>query len=247
MKAIEAKIVVLGTQGVGKSSLIKQYICDMNPTEIAPTIGASFSTFKIKLEEGKVKMQIWDTAGQEKFRAMTPMYYRNANAALLVFDLTNYNSFVEVKGWVQELHKNVIEPMTLTLVGNKVDLERQRAVSREEAFLYSSSINGSYFETSAINGGRGIEQVFISTARGLLRLAESTDCSSIKRYESTDSILSYNDINGFYDKTNLSSVNMGIPVDLNVEANDTGRLETAPWSIQHIAHGDAHRSSWCCY
>lgn len=166
--------------------------------------------------------------------------------------------------------------MTLTLVGNKVDLERERAVSREEAFLYSSSINGSYFETSAINGGRGIEQVFISTARGLLRLAESTDCSSIKRYDSTDSILSYNDINGkntlflsigsvavfctiicisnisfnstgFYDKTNLSSVNMGIPVDLNVEANDTGRLETAPWSIQHIAHGDAHRSSWCCY
>lgn len=52
---------------------------------------------------------------------------------------------------------------------------------------------------------------------------------------------------GFYDKTNLSSVNMGIPVDLNVEANDTGRLETAPWSINHIAHGDAHHSGWCCY
>lgn len=86
--------------------------------------------------------------------------------------------------------------MTLTLVGNKIDLEKQRAVSREEAFLYSSSINGSYYETSAINGGRGIEQVFISTARGLLRLAEDSDCSSIKRYESTDSILSYNDVNG---------------------------------------------------
>lgn len=87
--------------------------------------------------------------------------------------------------------------MILTLVGNKIDLEKKRAVSREEAFLYASSINGSYFETSAINGGRGIEQVFISTARGLLRIAESsTDCSSIKRYESTDSILSCNDING---------------------------------------------------
>lgn len=163
--------------------------------------------------------------------------------------------------------RNVIEPMILMLVGNKVDLEKQRAVSREEAFLYASSINGSYFETSAINGGRGIEQVFISAARGLLSLAEHSDCSSIKRYESTDSILSCNDINGknsrylvspffflsigfhptgFYDKTNLGSVNMGIPVDLNIEANDTGRLETAPWSINHIAHGDAHRS-WCCY
>lgn len=86
--------------------------------------------------------------------------------------------------------------MILTLVGNKVDLENQRAVSREEAFLYASSINGAYYETSAINGGRGIEQVFIATARGLLQLAENSDCSSIKRYESTDSILSCNDLNG---------------------------------------------------
>lgn len=104
-------------------------------------------------------------------------------------------------------HRNVIEPMILILVGNKVDLEKERAVSREEAFLYASSINGSYYETSAINGGRGIEEVFISTARGLLRLAENSDCSSLKRYESTDSILSFSELNGnfgcFYDK-NLS-------------------------------------------
>lgn len=86
--------------------------------------------------------------------------------------------------------------MILTLVGNKIDLEKQRAVSREEAFLYASSINGSYYETSAINGGRGIEQVFISTSRGLLQLAENSDCTSIKRYESTDSILSCSDLNG---------------------------------------------------
>lgn len=86
--------------------------------------------------------------------------------------------------------------MILTLVGNKIDLEKERAVSREEAFLYASSINGSYYETSAINGGRGIEQVFISTARGLLQLANTSDCTSIKRYESADSILSCNELNG---------------------------------------------------
>lgn len=86
--------------------------------------------------------------------------------------------------------------MILTVVGNKIDLEKERAVSREEALVYTSSINGSYYETSAINGGFGIEQVFISTARGLLRLSNSTDCSSIKRYESTESIISYSDLNG---------------------------------------------------
>lgn len=86
--------------------------------------------------------------------------------------------------------------MILTVVGNKNDLEKQRAVSREEAFLYASSISGGYFETSAINGGKGIEQVFISTARGLLRLSDDSTCSSIKRYESADSILSCNEVNG---------------------------------------------------
>lgn len=86
--------------------------------------------------------------------------------------------------------------MTLTVIGNKIDLEKQRAVSREEAFLYASSINGSYFETSAINGGRGIEQVFLATARGLLRLSENSDCSSIKRYESTESLVNFHDLNG---------------------------------------------------
>lgn len=90
--------------------------------------------------------------------------------------------------------------MILILVGNKTDLEQRRAIAREEAFLYASSIGGVYFETSAINGGRGIEEVFISAARGLLQLSEKSDCSSIKRYESSDSILSCNDLNSNFTK-----------------------------------------------
>lgn len=86
--------------------------------------------------------------------------------------------------------------MTLTLVGNKIDLEKNRAVSREEAFVYATSINGAYFETSAISDMHGIEMVFISAARGLLRLAQSTECSSIKRYDSTESIISCNEVPG---------------------------------------------------
>lgn len=95
-------------------------------------------------------MQLWDTAGQERFKAMAPMYYRNANAALLVFDVTNHFSFEEVKSWILELQKNVQEPMFLLLVGNKIDLEEQRAVSREEAFIYSQSIGAKFIETSVV-------------------------------------------------------------------------------------------------
>lgn len=143
---------------------------------------------------------------------MAPMYYRNANAALLIFDIANYNTFIDVKIWVTELqkykfrcylfcipeineivliHRNVQEPMILTLIGNKTDLSEKRAVSRDEAFLFASSINGNYLETSTVTE-QGIEQVFMTTALGLLRLAENrTYGTSIKRYESVESISTY--------------------------------------------------------
>lgn len=79
-------------------------------------------------------MQLWDTAGQEKFRSMTPMYYRGANAALLVFDLTNYSSFVDIKSWIMELQRTVVDQIVLTLVGNKCDLP-ERMVSKEEVTI----------------------------------------------------------------------------------------------------------------
>lgn len=134
--------------GVGKTSLVAKYMANVYSKEIGPTIGASFFTCKINLNDTKVKMQLWDTAGQERFKAMAPMYYRNANAALLVFDVTNHTSFEEVKSWILELQRNVQEPMFLLLVGNKIDLEEQRAVSREEAVIYSQSIGAKFIESS---------------------------------------------------------------------------------------------------
>lgn len=88
--------------------------------------------------------------GQERFRAMAPLYYRNANAALLVFDVTNHSSFEDVKSWILELQKNVQESIFLLVVGNKTDLDEQRAVSREEAFIYSQSIGAKFLETSVV-------------------------------------------------------------------------------------------------
>jgi len=149
--------------------LVAKYISNIYCKEIGPTIGASFFTCKINLNNTKVKMQLWDTAGQERFKAMAPMYYRNANAALLVFDVTQHTSFEEVKSWILELQKNVLEPMFLLLVGNKIDLEEQRAVSREEAFLYSQSIGAKYLETSAVKDQVRITGRLQKDAKGFLR------------------------------------------------------------------------------
>ncbi|TMW40671.1 hypothetical protein DOY81_014249, partial [Sarcophaga bullata] len=129
---------------------------------------------------------IWDTAGQERFKAVAPMYYRNANAAILVFDLSQYRTFKEIKSWVQELHRNVQDPLILTLVGNKLDLLSTRAVSREEASLFANSMGATYFETSA-ETDEGLEQVFVSTALGLVRLANEGKCRSLRQFDSCDS------------------------------------------------------------
>lgn len=91
--------------GVGKTSLISRYLFRSQPKEIQPTVGASFFLCKIRVENIKVKLQVWDTAGQERFKAMVPMFYRNANAALLVFDISNQKSFCDIKCWVHELQK----------------------------------------------------------------------------------------------------------------------------------------------
>ncbi|XP_046682635.1 ras-related protein Rab-31 [Homalodisca vitripennis] len=185
MKTIEGKVVVLGAQGVGKTSMVVRYIGKMFSHHISPTIGASFFTCKINIEDTRIKLQVWDTAGQERFRSMAPMYYRNANAALLVFDITHYYTFTSIKSWVKELQRNVEEPLVLCIVGNKTDLEHQRKVPKEEALQYTQSIGGTYFEVSALHD-QGIEDVFLNTAMGLMNLSKDSLVTSLRVYDSTD-------------------------------------------------------------
>ncbi|XP_022226280.1 GTP-binding protein ypt5 [Drosophila obscura] len=261
MRGIEGKVVVLGSRGVGKTRLVIRYIKNTqhrSESEV-PTIAVSFFTCNIILDEVKIKLQIWDTAGQERYRAVAPMYYRNANAAILVFDLTQYKTFTEIKSWIQELHRNVQDPMILTLVGNKMDMQAQRAVSRDEAFLFATSIGATYFETST-ETDQGLEQVFLSTALGMVRLADEGKSHSLRSFESTDS-LAYTNTNTAFSHTvaalarspgnaafRLPYVDIGVAVEgEDVKTNGVGRLETPPWSIEHIALGEVERPSWCCY
>lgn len=183
MKTIEGKVVVLGSQGVGKTSMVVRYIGKMFSHHISPTIGASFFTCKLNIEDTKVKLQVWDTAGQERFRSMAPMYYRNANAAILVFDITQYFTFTSIKSWVKEIQRNVEEPIVLCIVGNKTDLEPQRKVPKEEAQVYAESIGATYFEASALHD-QGIEQIFLKVGMGLINLSKDALVTSLRVYDS---------------------------------------------------------------
>eukprot|EP01100_Stratorugosa_tubuloviscum_P011351 TRINITY_DN504_c3_g1_i1.p1 TRINITY_DN504_c3_g1~~TRINITY_DN504_c3_g1_i1.p1 ORF type:complete len:205 (+),score=98.69 TRINITY_DN504_c3_g1_i1:117-731(+) len=162
----DAKIVLLGDTGVGKTSIALRYVQDVYTNRVNPTIGASFLTKRITLEDSKIKFQIWDTAGQERFRSLAPMYYRGACAAILVFDICVPTTFDKVKEWVGELQLNVTEEIVIVIVGNKCDLN-ERMVKSEVASEYAKSLKALYFEASAKNN-IGVENVFVGIARELI-------------------------------------------------------------------------------
>jgi len=165
--SFESKVVLLGSSDVGKTAISLRYaegIFNKRPT---PTIGASFLTKTINLEGNKIKYLIWDTAGQDRFRSLTPMYYRGACVAILVFDITLQKTFDIVKEWVEELKANIQEEIIMVVCGNKIDLQNKRQVKRETAKQFADEIKAIYFETSA-KDNEGIEQMFLEVAKKLI-------------------------------------------------------------------------------
>ncbi|CAM9221804.1 unnamed protein product [Choristocarpus tenellus] len=158
---VEFKVVVLGDKGVGKTCLVLRFIEGYFAPKQQSTIGAFFLTKKITATNGTVcKMQIWDTAGQERFRAMAPMYYRNAAVAVVCFDIMDEESFQKMKDWVEELRTNVAQSqLVLAIACNKTDMESKRVVSRARAEQFASTVDGLLFETSAKENW-GVSELF---------------------------------------------------------------------------------------
>ena len=149
------KIVLVGDVNVGKTYLLMRYIHSEIPENIHNTIGVEFATQKVQLKDGgTVKAQIWDTAGQEKYKAIIRAHFRRAAGALVVYDITNESSYNNVQNWVKELKENADEDVVIMLVGTKLDIvmknRARRRVTREEAKMFADK-NGMLFEeTSAI-------------------------------------------------------------------------------------------------
>ncbi|ODQ65179.1 putative rab GTPase Vps21/Ypt51 [Nadsonia fulvescens var. elongata DSM 6958] len=116
------KLVLLGEAAVGKSSLVLRFVSNEFQENKEPTIGAAFLTQKCSLANKTIKFEIWDTAGQERFASLAPMYYRNAQSALVVYDITKPNSFIKARHWVNELKAQASPGIIIALVGNKLDL-----------------------------------------------------------------------------------------------------------------------------
>eukprot|EP00919_Chromeraceae_sp_WS-2016_P063874 GHVR01151141.1.p1 GENE.GHVR01151141.1~~GHVR01151141.1.p1 ORF type:complete len:212 (+),score=40.14 GHVR01151141.1:88-723(+) len=142
------KLLLLGDSAVGKSSLLKRYCDDQFSLQHVLTIGVDFKSKIVKSGDKLLKLQIWDTAGQERFRTITPMYYRSANGIALVYDVTKTETFDNMRFWVKEL-KDADENVQKILIGNKVDLESERAVPYQKGVALAAEFGIPFFETSA--------------------------------------------------------------------------------------------------
>ena len=154
------KILVLGDTSVGKSCLLLRF-CDNSFQEAhLTTIGLDFRLKTINLSDNrKVKIQIWDTAGEDRFRSITRNYYKGAKGILLIFDVTDKDTFEHVRDWIERIHEESPEGITICLVGNKIDRNEERVISNEEGKKIAEEFNISYFETSA-KSNIGVEEVF---------------------------------------------------------------------------------------
>jgi Ras-related protein Rab-2A len=162
------KYIVIGDSGVGKSCLLLQFTDKRFESLHDLTIGVEFGARVISVNGSEVKLQIWDTAGQESFRSITRSYYRGAVGALVVFDVTKRETFEHVQMWLDDAMTNCYTPITVMLVGNKIDLENQRVVSKDEAEEYAKKKGIAYIEASA-KTAENVDSAFIQTAHTIFK------------------------------------------------------------------------------
>uniref|UniRef100_A0A1J3JYE3 Ras-related protein RABA4a n=1 Tax=Noccaea caerulescens TaxID=107243 RepID=A0A1J3JYE3_NOCCA len=145
------KLVLIGDSGVGKSQILSRYARNEFSLDSKATIGVEFQTRTLVIDHKSVKAQIWDTAGQERYRAVTSAYYRGAVGAMLVYDVTRHQTFEHIPRWLEELRGHADKNIVIILVGNKSDLEDQRAISMEDAKEFAEKEGLFFLETSALN------------------------------------------------------------------------------------------------
>jgi len=157
------KVLIVGSTGVGKTCLLIRYTDKIYKEKYGSTIGVDFKMKTIELEGEKIKLQLWDTAGQERFRTITSSYYRNANGIILVFDLTDRDTFADLKGWIGEISNNITESVVIFILGNKTDEVKGPAPSVTDEEV--EELINSYSNTKLLI--RGYRKVSAKTGDGV--------------------------------------------------------------------------------
>lgn len=183
---INVKLLLIGNSSVGKSSLLLRFSDEqwLPEDESSATIGVDFRVHKMDVKGKKVKLSIWDTAGQERFRTITSSYYRGAQGIILVYDVANRESFEALPRWYSELETYVSSSVVKILVGNKVDKEFSRQVSRTEAENFATRMSSLFIETSA-KTSIGVRETFQEVVEKILDTPELWDSTTNRAHNTS--------------------------------------------------------------
>lgn len=161
-----AKILIIGDSGVGKSCMMIRFSDNIYPENASTTVGIDYKAKKIKIDDVELKLTLWDTAGQEKYRALATSFYKNAMGIMVVFDLTNKISFENVRNWMRQIKKNADENVCKILIGNKLDAQYERVVNLNEIEDLARELGVQYFEVSA-KTGQNVTTAFMQLSRDI--------------------------------------------------------------------------------
>ena len=182
---VTVKVIVLGSSEVGKTCILNRYFNNEFQENALSTIGIDFQTKFFKFDDQKVKVNYTDTAGQEKFRAISVNYLKGTNGVILVFDITNKESFDLLETWMNDLKENNKVDISKVLIGNKLDLAEDRQVQKEEAEKFAESIGCKYYEGSA-KSGENIKEALDEIARLTYNYVKDNDEIREKRRNSIE-------------------------------------------------------------
>ncbi|CAF0736680.1 unnamed protein product [Rotaria sp. Silwood1] len=175
------KFLIIGSASTGKSCILHQFLENKFKHDSTHTIGAEFGSKVLTVGHKSVKLQIWDTAGQERFRSVTRSYYRGASGALLVYDISNRESYNAITNWLSDVRTSASPNIVIILCGNKKDLEEQRQVTYLEASRYAQEHDLMFLETSALTN-ENITESFLQCARIILTKIESGSIDPYRMY-----------------------------------------------------------------
>ena len=163
-------MLLLGNSNVGKSSLFLRFVDDIWNDTFVPTIGVDFKIKTFEIDEKKIKMQIWDTAGQERFKNIISSYYRGAHGILLIYDVTDKDSFRNLANWLIEIEKNANKNVLKVVIGNKTDLENRRVITYNQGKEFADTYGLKFLETSA-KKNLNVNEAFETLGRELMAAA----------------------------------------------------------------------------